>query len=421
MRWFRAPTKHYAIRTLNALWFSAALSTLILSGPVRAEYRVAPGDVIDFSVAGVPDLKQKSAIDIDGKVTLPLAGSIAAAGLTLSELRLKVGSVLSQKEFRQRGYNKTERDVISSDEVSIAIAEYRPIYVNGDVSRPGSQVFRPGLTARQAVSLAGGYDLLRSRIEDPILQSADLRGSYTTAWINFAKELAHVRRLKAELGQKDDIDDKTFSAIPLPEDMLSTLAQVEDKQLKLGQADFAMQTDHLKRLLAQLVVNRNIMAKRSESESEGLRSDEDEFTRIQDFYKKGLAPGTRISDARRIVLLSSVQSLQSAVELERAKTDLENADREVLKYDSARRLKLLTELRDANAKLQVLQSDIKTVSEKLAYVGMRKSFGRDGGPETNVRIVRNAKEVTTDLEVELLPGDVVEVKLNLEVSREAVR
>jgi polysaccharide export outer membrane protein len=191
--------------------------------------------------------------------------------------------------------------------------------------------------------------------------------------------------------------------------------------LKLGQADFAMQTDHLKRLLAQLVVNRNIMAKRSESESEGLRSDEDEFTRIQDFYKKGLAPGTRISDARRIVLLSSVQSLQSAVELERAKTDLENADREVLKYDSARRLKLLAELRDANAKLQVLQSDIKTVSEKLAYVGMRKSFGRDGGPETNVRIVRNAKEVTTDLEVELLPGDVVEVKLNLEVSREAVR
>src|ERR1700722_3507845 len=132
----------------RSVLFSVCLyiSLLGMAAPALAEYRIAAGDVIDFSVAGVPDLKQKAAVDIDGKVTLPLAGSINAAGLTLSELRSKVAAVLSQREFRQRGYNKVERDVIGGEEITLAIAEYRPIYVNGDVSRPGSQVYRAGLT-----------------------------------------------------------------------------------------------------------------------------------------------------------------------------------------------------------------------------------------------------------------------------------
>jgi polysaccharide biosynthesis/export protein len=208
-----------------------------LAVPALAEYRIAVGDVIDFSVAGVPDLKQKAPVDIDGKVTLPLAGSMSAAGLTISELRSKIAAVLSQREFRQRGYNKVERDVISGEEITLAIAEYRPIYVNGDVSRPGSQVYRPGLTARQAVSLAGGYDLLRSRIEDPILQTADLQGKYTTVWVDYAKELARAKRLKAELGQAVDAEEKELASIPLSQSVLSTIVGIENAQLEIDKTD----------------------------------------------------------------------------------------------------------------------------------------------------------------------------------------
>lgn len=389
--------------------------------PALAEYRIAVGDVIDFSVAGVPDLKQKAPVDIDGKVTLPLAGSMSAAGLTISELRSKIAAVLSQREFRQRGYNKVERDVIGGEEITLAIAEYRPIYVNGDVSRPGSQVYRPGLTARQAVSLAGGYDLLRSRIEDPILQTADLQGKYTTVWVDYAKELARAKRLKAELGQAVDAEEKELASIPLSQSVLSTIVGIENAQLEIDKTDFEMQKSHLARLQTQLKASRDIMAQRRDSESEGLQSDADEFAKIQDTYKRGLAPNTRMADARRIVLLSSIQSLQSAVELERAKTDLEKGTREIDKFDDARKMKLLGELRDANASLEILRSDIKVAGEKLIYVGMRKSLDRQGNPDTNIQIVRDAKVIASNLDVELEPGDVVEVTLSLGLPKESSR
>jgi polysaccharide biosynthesis/export protein len=395
------------------------VALISLTAPVRADYKIAAGDVIDFSVAGVPDLKQKAAVDIDGKVTLPLAGSISAAGLTLSELRSKVAAVLSQREFRQRGYNKVERDVIGGEEITLAIAEYRPIYVNGDVSRPGSQVYRPGLTAREAVSLAGGYDLLRSRIEDPILQTADLQGKYTTAWIDYAKELARVKRLKTELGQAVDAEEREPASIPLSASVLSTIAGIEGAQLKIDETDFEMQKSHLTRLQAQLKASQDIMAQRHDSESEGLHADADEFAKIEDFYKRGLAPNTRMADARRLLLLSSIQSLQSAVELERAKTDLEKGTREIDKFDGARKIKLLSELRDSNASLETLRSDIEVAREKLTYVGMRKSMGRQGSPDTNIQIVRDAKTIASGLDVELQPGDVVEVALRLGLPKEA--
>ena len=42
--------------------------------------------------------------------------------------------------------------------------EQRPVYLNGDVSRPGEQRYRLGLTVRQTIALAGGYDIMRFRM-----------------------------------------------------------------------------------------------------------------------------------------------------------------------------------------------------------------------------------------------------------------
>ena len=72
--------------------------------------------------------------------------------------------------------------MIDADEVTTVIAEYRPIYVNGDVSKPGEYPYRPSITARQLVAVAGGYDILRTRMNNPYLESADLRSEYGSLW-----------------------------------------------------------------------------------------------------------------------------------------------------------------------------------------------------------------------------------------------
>jgi len=47
--------------------------------------------------------------------------------------------------------------VIDADDVTAIVAEYRPIYANGDVSKPGEYPYRPAIAARQLIAVAGGY------------------------------------------------------------------------------------------------------------------------------------------------------------------------------------------------------------------------------------------------------------------------
>ncbi|MHC2576709.1 protein involved in polysaccharide export with SLBB domain [Bradyrhizobium diazoefficiens] len=64
-------------------------------------------------------------------VLLPVAG-------LPPEIRAKIGAALTSKVFRQRTLDGREVVVvIDANEVTTVVAEYRPIYVNGDVSKPG--------------------------------------------------------------------------------------------------------------------------------------------------------------------------------------------------------------------------------------------------------------------------------------------
>ena len=96
--------------------------------------------------------------------------------------------------------------MIGADEVTTTVAEYRPIYINGDVSKPGEYPYRPAITARQLVAVAGGYDIMRIRMNNPYLESADLRSEYGSLWTELAKEQARMWRIKNELG--DGVADR---------------------------------------------------------------------------------------------------------------------------------------------------------------------------------------------------------------------
>src|SRR6266702_8098108 len=102
----------------------------------KAEYLVNIGDVLEVAVAGVPELRHRAAVQMDGNVSLPLVGTLPVAGLPLPQIQAKIGAALASKAFRQRTSDGRETVVvIDADEVTTVIAEYKPIYVNGDVSK----------------------------------------------------------------------------------------------------------------------------------------------------------------------------------------------------------------------------------------------------------------------------------------------
>jgi polysaccharide export outer membrane protein len=132
-------------------WCSYAL-LLCLSWPLAGfaqddqagqDYRLAAGDVVQVQVYGEDDLSMQLAIPGNGRVEYAFVGEVILAGKTVSDV---------QKELYQRLLG----DFLIEPRVNVSIAAYRDIYVYGEVSRPGSYAWQPGLSVRKVITLAGG-------------------------------------------------------------------------------------------------------------------------------------------------------------------------------------------------------------------------------------------------------------------------
>lgn len=108
-------------------------------------YQLGPGDRVRVIVYGDKELTGIYAIGDDGLISLPLAGAVPADGRTPSGLADAVAQHLS------------DRGMIKDPSVAVEVASYRPIFILGEVTRPGQYPYEPDMTVIAAVSLAGGY------------------------------------------------------------------------------------------------------------------------------------------------------------------------------------------------------------------------------------------------------------------------
>ena len=115
----------------------------------RSDYRLVPGDKLRIEVYKDTQLSQDLQVRPDGKITLPLAGDLQAAGRTSMELRDAITRSLSE-------FNKSPN---LADMVTVIVVETVPptIYVMGEVNNPGPQPLVGEITVLQALATAGGF------------------------------------------------------------------------------------------------------------------------------------------------------------------------------------------------------------------------------------------------------------------------
>lgn len=402
----------------------------LLLAPARAEYVMAPGDVVEVSAVGVPDLRHRASIDVDGRASLPLLGNIKAAGLTLAELSEQVKSLLSTKAFRaretdSRGRSLASRDndvvTISPEEVMVEVVEYRPIYLNGDVAKPGAQTYRPGMTVRQAIALAGGYDTMRFRSRDPFLDSADFRGDYYDLWTEFAKVNAEIARLQAELDGKSVFEPPSLGDLPLASQITSRIIDLESQRFLVDTADLVKEKKYLAKAIAQEDQRIAVLDQQRQSEQQDADADAADYDDVKANFRKGVLPTTRVSETRRLTLQSATRVLQTTALLNDVERKRAEFARSLEGIDDKKRKELLQSMQDATVRLNNIRGRIQAVSEKLLYAGMARSqLTRGPGGEPDVRVFRKdnnggttATIAATD-QTELMPGDVVDVRLQLE-------
>ena len=400
-------------------WGLLTVGLLCSVVPAAAEYRIDVGDVIEILVARVPELQRRVPVKSDGSISFPMLGTLLVAGLSPSEAEAKIQAALATKLFRQRMSDGRENAVaIEPDEVTVVVVQYRPIYVNGDVSKPGEQAFRSFMTVRQAIALSGGYDILRLRMENPILLSADLRGEYESLWTEFAKERARVSRLTTELGEKDTLDQTLLADVPVPPSQKAEIVRVEAEHLRTEQADYEREKTFLQHSIKQGEEQIKVLSEQNTKEDQGVQADVEELLRINELFGKGALPSPRVTDARRAVLLSSTRKLQTAAQLMQVKKQQDDIARQLERLDDQRRIKLLQDLQDSRTKLGQVRAKLLSTGEKLLYTAARSQLVRGNELKQDLTVIRKGKSgrerIIVDQDSELQPGDVVEVALRLD-------
>jgi polysaccharide biosynthesis/export protein len=109
------------------------------------EYRLWPGDTVRIITYGEDPLTGEFRVGDQGAVALPLTGTIRAAGRTPGELADAIAEALKKSDLLRR------------PSVSVEVATYRPIYVLGEVNKPGQYPYQPGMTLVSAAAAAGGF------------------------------------------------------------------------------------------------------------------------------------------------------------------------------------------------------------------------------------------------------------------------
>jgi polysaccharide export outer membrane protein len=400
------------------------MMTIIIS-PAWAEYTVQQGDTIEIEVAGIPELKQRSTVQPDGAIALPLIGALAVEGLTPAQLRSAVQTQLAKKIYRQRANDGRELlMVIQPDEVSAAIVAYRPIYVTGDVVKPGEQTFLPKMTVRQALALAGGTDI-NARFGRPTRDLPTLKVDFELTWVDFASATARIARIAGELSGTSGLGKLDFPNGPLPKERLAEIEKSESAIFQARMADYQRERDFLKSSVDQADERIAVVEKQQAEEEQGSRADTLELKRLVELLSKGQETNPRVTDARRALLLSSTRALQVNVEMLELKRQKSDSVRKVQHFEDDRRISLLKELEDATSAKTIALIKIQALESELRSGAPGPSGIEDSTPRT-IEVVRQGtgdrSKLLVDEDFVLMPGDVIDVTLQApERSAEADR
>lgn len=177
--------RHPSLSFLAAL---AGLAVLLLAAPpagaqapppsrsaeqVEGDYIIGPGDVLQIFVWKEPDLTRDVTVRVDGKITVPLLGDLAAAGRTPQQLGADLGKALGR--------------FLSSPQVTLGVSQANSsrFYVMGQVNAPGVFPLAGRVSVLQGLALAGG--LREFAKSDGIQIVRQSQGTQTFIPVNYKK------------------------------------------------------------------------------------------------------------------------------------------------------------------------------------------------------------------------------------------
>jgi polysaccharide export outer membrane protein len=339
-----------------------------------------------------------------------LAGAVSLSGLTLAEAQQ-----LIQDRFAD--------GVLVQPAVSVRITDFRPIFVTGNVRKPGSYRFMIGQSAKAAVAAAGGegepIELnFNSAMSDFITTEQQLRQLESDQAIlvmrkarleaqrdghdNFIMPmLVGLSGRNAGFDQAYSVENDTFSR--LEETYLEQVRTLQGQRPRI-EAETSAVIDQIAKQKERLVIVNSRL-----SDLEGLFS--------KGLLRKEVLQNQQIEKSLVEGQIFAFEAQVAGLRQRTGELDVKLGD---LKANYLRQT--LAELQETSQRLREVETSLGPV-RRLLEVKARGVGGEVDESEYTIRIsrVRDGAMVTFDAteETMLSPGDVVEVKLKRRVPASA--
>ncbi len=357
---------------LRAMRWDPVVSSFVQWDGVSGEYKIGP----------------------DGTLMVPLAGQIQASGNTLESL----SKLIETRLRRQVG-------LAEPPHVAIEVIDHLPVYVLGDVTAPGAYPFRPGLTAQQALALAGGP--LRPPLQlgsGNDFQTLSLGGEIRLLTTQIAALENERERLTTDLDALSSED----------QDATAEIGGLEGQILAATQTARSGQGVSLREL--QEVQEQQI---KSLEEQLKLREEQIEFTRkdlesVNELKERGLAVNARVT-ALNISLSNLIsERLNLEIALLNAKQQLNRAQRDELALVDTARSQALTRLNQVEQELLTLRTRLataQTLHNEVVAAGLATDAEPVGETVIEYSVTRESKLLSDAFDAvgALLPGDTLVV------------
>lgn len=333
----------------------------------------------------------------DGTVSLPILGTIMVGDLDESAFAAKVADELKARiGLRER------------PEASVAIVEYPPVYVLGDVTTQGEYKFREGLTVIQALAMAGGT---YRQIDGSGRGSTEVTGELRELDDSILRSTIRLARLQTEMAGGNEF---RFEPAPDQDSVLAATVYNQEKQIFAARA---AATERQSRSYSELreLMGREIetLNKKIANNDEDVNSVRKELLTVKTMVDKGVMLPTRQTDLERALRSYEAARLDMVTAIMRAQQNISEATRNLEGLDDNRRVEVTDQIQRETAALKQLQVRRATRQRQLLDMldGNQASGAAPTAPtfkisrRTNGKTEEFAAEETTALQ----PGDVVRV------------
>ncbi|MFB9949559.1 polysaccharide biosynthesis/export family protein [Rhizobium puerariae] len=407
-------------RSLRVLCFLAGAVLSALAAPASADdtgYRLGVMDKLRIRVAewqpAEGTVRDWDAVSGDytvgptGSLSLPFIGDLPAAGKSTADVAAAIGEELRSK-FALRNLPSA----------SVEIAQFRPVFVAGDVHTPGEYPYAPNLTVLKAVSLAGG--LRRSDAGQRFARDfINARGDAAVYNSEQSRLFARRARLLAEVADAPELK------IPPELEKVANADQLiasEASLMKSRRERYELQLKALTDLRDLLETEVRSLSQKSETQKRQLQLVSEDRDKMARLTEQGLATASRrlTSEERAADLESNMLDTDTAAL--RAKQDINKANQDEINLRNDWEAQRAKELQDTEAELEKLALQLGTsrelMSEALAQSAEALKFDPSGKAATIKYVVvrdvgQGPKEIAVNENDRLLPGDVIKVSSEL--------